>query len=334
MDAVDSTEKTVSIIIPFYQAGGTLRECVLSCVAQKGIEDDEYEIILVDDGSKDEGAKIADDLVSEYGQNKIIVKHIKNRGVSGARNIGLEMAKGKYIYFVDSDDTISENCIKNMLKYADDDTVLIDGSGFADSPQKLSGFQYIENYILESNTHVWGKLFLREMLSEKHIHFKEGLTIGEDLLFLLDVAIAEDKQRTIKCVAVDAGDYRYSDNENGAMKAAFKESYLDELICWKLAEEKLNDVRENLSAYAFVKLAVSQILTALLVIGKVAVMPEEERDNDLAREAVFSAGDRIKHALKTKGAFAGLSFGHKVKVLLFKISPTLYLNQYAKYKDG
>ncbi|MBO4457953.1 MAG: glycosyltransferase family 2 protein [Butyrivibrio sp.] len=333
MDIGNNTEKIVSIIIPFYQAEDTLRECVLSCVTQKNIDDDNFEIILVDDGSKDGSPKIADELAAEYGQDKIKVKHIKNRGVSGARNIGLEMAKGKYICFVDSDDTISENCTGNMLKYADNDIVLIDGSDYNNTPQSLSGYQYIENHILESNTHVWGKLFLREMLSEKHIHFKEGLTIGEDLLFLLDVAIAEDRERGIKVVPVDSGDYRYTDNENGAMKSAFKASYIDELTCWKLAEEKLSEVRENLSAYAFVKLAVSQILTALLVIGKVAVIPEGDKDNDLAREAVFSAGDRIKHALKTKGAFAGLSFGHKVKVLLFNISPTLYLNQYAKYKD-
>ena len=86
-----NTEVLVSIIIPVYQAEDTLRECVLSCVTQKGIEDDAFEIILVDDGSKDASAKIADELSEEYGQDKIKVKHIKNRGVSGARNIGLEM---------------------------------------------------------------------------------------------------------------------------------------------------------------------------------------------------------------------------------------------------
>ena len=121
MDIGNNTEKIVSIIIPFYQAEDTLRECVLSCVTQKNIDDDNFEIILVDDGSKDGSPKIADELAAEYGQDKIKVKHIKNRGVSGARNIGLEMAKGKYICFVDSDDTISENCIGNMLKYADND---------------------------------------------------------------------------------------------------------------------------------------------------------------------------------------------------------------------
>ena len=333
MEKVLNTEILVSIIIPIYQAAGTLRECVLSCVTQKGIENDGYEVILVDDGSKDESAEIADKLAEEYGQDKIKVKHIKNRGVSGARNIGLEMAAGKYVYFVDADDTISEDCIANILKAVDEETVLADGCNTVDSPYMLSGYQYIENYTLESNTHVWGKLFLRKRLTEAQIHFKEGLTIGEDLLFLLDVAISEGKQKGVKIVPVGADDYRYTDNENGAMKTAFKASFLDQLTCWEIAEDKLKEVHEYISVYSFVKVAVSQILTALLVIGKVACVPENERDNDLAREAVHAAGDRIRHALKTRGAFAALSFGHKIKVVLFKISPKLYLRSYAKYKD-
>lgn len=328
-----NTEILVSIIIPVYQAQDTLRECVLSCVTQKGIEGDAFEVILVDDGSKDESAKIADELAEEYGQDKIKVKHIKNRGVSGARNIGLEMATGKYVSFVDADDTISEGCIANLLKHADEDTVLTDGSADIDSPYVLSGYQYIEDFTLESNTHVWGKLFLRKRLSEEHIIFKEGLTIGEDLLFLLDVALSEGKKKGVKVVPAGRDDYRYSDNENGAMKASFKASFLDQLTCWEEAEAKLKEVYEFISVYSFVKVAVSQILTALLVIGKVAVVPDDEKDNDLAREAVKAAGDRIRHALKTRGAFAALSFGHKIKVIVFKISPKLYVKMYARYKD-
>ncbi len=328
-----NTEVLVSIIIPVYQAEDTLRECVLSCVTQKGIEDDAFEIILVDDGSKDASAKIADELSEEYGQDKIKVKHIKNRGVSGARNIGLEMAAGKYVCFVDSDDTIAENCVANMYNYADECTVLIDGCKDIDSPYVLSGYQYIEDYVLESNTHVWGKLFLRKKLRDEHIIFKEGLTIGEDLLFLLDISVSEGRQKYIKSVPVGADDYRYTDNDNGAMKAAFKVSFLDQLTCWELAENKLKEVHEYLSIYSFVKVAVSQILTALLVIGKVSLIPESEKDNDLAREAVYAAGDRIKHAMKTRGAFAALSLEHKIKVIMFRISPKLYVKMYAKYKD-
>ena len=116
--------------------------------------------------------------------------------------------------FVDADDTISEDCIANMLKHADEDTVLTDGSADIDSPYVLSGYQYIEDFTLESNTHVWGKLFLRKRLSEEHIIFKEGLTIGEDLLFLLDVALSEGKKKGVKVVPAGRDDYRYSDNEN------------------------------------------------------------------------------------------------------------------------
>ena len=118
------------------------------------------------------------------------------------------------------------------------------------------------------------------------------------------------------------------------MKSAFKASYMDELTCWKQAEEKLRDNRENFSSYTFVTLAVNQIMTALLVIGKVAVQDDDKRDSDLDSLAISRAGEQIDHALKTHGAFAGLSFAHKLKVILLKVNPQLYINSYRRHKRG
>ena len=323
-------DRVLSIIIPVYEAKDTLERCVQSCLAQKDLLEKELEVILVDDGSTDGSSDLCDELAAKDQHGRIKVKHTRNFGVSHARNIGLEMAEGDYITFVDADDTIAESFAEDMLRYLDESTVIVDETDSYASSSKISGYQYIENSILNRNTHVWGKLFKRQTLRDGHVMFKEGLSIGEDLLFMLDIALLQGKERTIRLISGNG--YNYEENEASAMNRAFKESYMDQLVCWKEAEDRLLPVAEHISHYAFVSVAASQIMTALLVVGKLAVVPEDQRDADITNLVIMRVGDQIEHALKVRGAFAGLSAGYKVKVLLFRISPKLYLKLYGGYK--
>ncbi|MBQ6589056.1 MAG: glycosyltransferase [Butyrivibrio sp.] len=323
--------KTISIIIPVYQAVDTLRRCVLSCLNQKDLDPGELEIILVDDGSTDGSRELCDELAHEDASGRVRAIHTENGGVSRARNIGIEAAVGRFIVFVDSDDAVKDGLISNMIKHADESTLLVDETNNYSVTNKISGYQYIENVILHENTHVWGKLFDRETLMSGNVRFIDGLTIGEDLLFLIDYALYVDKKRGIRCIA--DGDYIYTENENSAMNRAFKKSYLDQIKCWRMAEDKLLEVKENISPYAFVSVAVSQILTAFLVVGKVATQGAE-RDAELDNEAVEMVTEQIKHALKTRGAFAGLPAGHKLKVMVYRLSPKLYIDMYARHKGA
>ncbi len=324
--------KTVSFILPVYQVKDTLRQCVLSCMDQKNVYENEYEVILIDDGSTDGSGDICDGLREEFGEDRIKVVHTSNFGVSHARNIGLERATARFVSFVDTDDRVSDCFIENMIRYADEGTALVDETSSYEGSQKISGFQYIENSVLNRNTHVWGKLFDRKTLTDNNIRFEEGLTIGEDLLFLIDFALSQDKNHTIRCVS--EGDYIYSDNAEGAMNRSFKKSYMDQLICWKKAQERLEPCRNMISPYAFVSVAVSQVMTVFLVIGKVALWDDAKKDEDLSALAISQAGDRIKSALKTGGCFAALSFGYKIKTIIFRISPALYIRLYSAHKKG
>src|SRR5690606_27273688 len=94
----------VSVIIPVYNAEKYLRECIDSVLAQTF---DDFELLLINDGSTDGSGKICD----EYAQKDARVKvfHKENGGVSSARNLGLDNAKGEWITFIDSDDWIGEN---------------------------------------------------------------------------------------------------------------------------------------------------------------------------------------------------------------------------------
>ena len=325
-------EILVSIIVPVYQVKDMLRECVKSCLEQRGVKASELEVILVDDGSTDGSGEICDELAAADPEGKIQVIHTDNQGVSHARNTGLEVAKGRFVTFVDSDDRIRDGFLENLLKYADEDTSVVDETDSFSSDRKISGFQYIEDSILNRNSHVWGKLFDRGAVVDEHIEFREDLTIGEDLIFMLDFALTQGERHSIRCIP--AGNYQYTDNEQGAMKRKFRASYLDEIRCWRWAEAKLNNCSSRFSADVFISVADSQIMTALLVAGKIAVLDDKKRNSQLTELAVSEVTKQIKHALKTPGAFAELEFGYKVKVVLYSISPSLYLKLYGRHKNG
>lgn len=99
----ESMENTISVIIPVYNREDCIRRCIQSIREQSYCE---LEIIIVDDGSTDKSGVICDQMQKE--DTRILVFHQKNQGVSAARNYGIRAASGKYIQFVDSDDTIEK----------------------------------------------------------------------------------------------------------------------------------------------------------------------------------------------------------------------------------
>ena len=101
----------VSIIVPIYKVEEEIAKCIESLLNQ---DYDDFEIILVDDGSPDNSGKIADHYANEY-PNIIRIIHQENRGLSGARNTGLRVARGRYLSFVDSDDFLEPNTISYMV---------------------------------------------------------------------------------------------------------------------------------------------------------------------------------------------------------------------------
>lgn len=101
----------LSIIIPVYNVEKYVEKCILSCENQD-IPKEDYELIVVNDGSPDGSLAIVERLAKEYSNIKVISQ--ENQGLSVARNTGLEAARGEYVWFVDSDDWIEENCLKEV----------------------------------------------------------------------------------------------------------------------------------------------------------------------------------------------------------------------------
>lgn len=105
-----------SIIVPAYNTGEAIRRCIDSIVAQTY---DNWELIIVDDGSRDATPAIIDEYATK--DKRIHAVHISNGGVSNARNVGIEHAKGEYVMFVDSDDWIEPDYLQQVERYMDDD---------------------------------------------------------------------------------------------------------------------------------------------------------------------------------------------------------------------
>ena len=154
----------LSVIIPVYNVEKFLRTCVESCIQDMPYT---YEILLIDDGSTDGSGKICDELAEKYDCVKVF--HLKNMGVSNARNFGIANSEGKFLFFVDSDDYIEKDSLKFLLDNAGDYEIvqglyykIESGNVIYKSknilPQNLSEFSVEYGYI-------WGKLFKREIFT-------------------------------------------------------------------------------------------------------------------------------------------------------------------------
>lgn len=184
----------VSIIIPVYNAQKYLERCINSVLSQEGIE---VELILIDDGSTDESAKICKAYSSKHSQIKFVKQ--KNKGVSAARNKGLMSASGKYIGFVDSDDYIDSRMynklLREMISYnadiaiCDNRNVVLDMEKGVESFESLTRNTVLDkknitpNILLEIAGGVCRCLYRREVIS--NIKFPLDLKISEDRIFNL-----------------------------------------------------------------------------------------------------------------------------------------------------
>jgi glycosyltransferase involved in cell wall biosynthesis len=184
----------ISIIVPVYNVQEYLRKCVDSLLDQ---DFDDYEIVLVNDGSTDAGA----DICREYAQTHARVSLIEqeNKGLSAARNTGIRNARGQYLLFVDSDDYVERSLCREMhdvIKNNDVDIVLFDvyflrKNGLSIYRQcdddrflerNLSGTEFFLWFVRNfSSMAAWGKLCAKRLFTESEISYPEGF-IYEDMM--------------------------------------------------------------------------------------------------------------------------------------------------------
>ena len=185
----------ISVIIPVYNAEKYIRKCVQSCLNQTYAN---IEIIVIDDGSSDQSADICDRFVEK--DERVHVFHKENGGVSSARNIGLSVARGKFIIFVDADDWIEPDMVYALWKKQEEhkcDLVVCNYSLYVEGKKKRTGSKRYKNleskkeildYIIEpgNDDFIRGpvfKLYKADIIQTHAIIFNQMLTLGEDTVF-------------------------------------------------------------------------------------------------------------------------------------------------------
>lgn len=182
----------LSIIIPVYNAEKNIVSLLTSIKKQLS---EETEVILINDGSTDNTER----LISQFKSEQIRIYNVKNGGVSKARNLGVKLACGEYICFIDSDDSIPTNYIENVLTHISPKVDLVVFGviqitqnnkdcyyfdAFCDYINPLSkNPQFFCHYFLNSP---WNKVYKRKIIQKYNLRFNEISSFGEDMEFNLD----------------------------------------------------------------------------------------------------------------------------------------------------
>lgn len=198
--------KKVSIIVPVYNVELCIEDCLDSLLNQTYSN---YEIILINDGSTDNSIEIC----NKYNDKKIKKINQTNKGVSVARNVGISYATGQYIMFVDADDMVSKNYIENLvasIEKSSTDMVICKYTKEKDELVNNESSQNIEGKIINANTilesmiennlqegYLWNKIFKKSIIDENFLKFKEGVSVWEDLYFVMEYLSKADKVFTI-----------------------------------------------------------------------------------------------------------------------------------------
>ena len=205
----------ITVIVPAYNAGQYLADCIESILAQSFAD---WEMVIVDDGSSDDTGKTADEYAAKDGRIKVIRQ--ANQGVSQARNSGLDIARGSFIAFVDADDVLEPDCLRELYSHAErsgsDITqcafVHVDGNGsHTPDPDANEATYKDRNEIMHAHfrgqqgdirVSVWAKLFRHELITD--LRFDNDLRVYEDAYF---VYLCCKNAKTVCCFKTPL--YRY-----------------------------------------------------------------------------------------------------------------------------
>ncbi|MBD5523015.1 MAG: glycosyltransferase [Lachnospiraceae bacterium] len=357
-----SNELLISVIVPVYNGQDYLANCIDS------IENQTYrnlEIIIVNDGSTDRTSAVCDSLQTVYHNVRILT--LDDRGVSAARNAGIEAAEGAFVTFVDADDRIRSDMIKILYDCMIETQSDVAGCGFflwknedewkqaadssaqdvaaseadrqtADAAQtdetgmcELSATtldgrtrvydagKYLREELLRGNSRCWSKLYRREIVEK--VRFREQLTIGEDMLFLVQILPYINR-----IVETEYTGYGYYQNPTGAINRKFTPRYMDQITCWQLAREEILRMDTSLDP----QVTALWIMGIMLTAGKIAMLDAADRRD--CEKYIGICHENLKEAMKISGAYGKLSVGYRVKAAIFRVFPHLYLLLYHFHK--
>lgn len=264
--SISNSIKKISLVMPVYNSEKSIKESIESVILQTYSN---WELVIVDDGSVDNSANICDSYSNQ--DQRIKVCHIRNEGVSHARNYGISIASGDLLCFLDSDDRLVPQALSIIIDNFKENDLLI--FGYIEMPtqkkhslNKTLTFDSIDNFAKSyqalDSSHLlnvpWNKCFRTARLKENKIYFPEDLSMGEDLLFNLQYL---EKCNSIKVVHHVL--YEYNVSSLGSLSKKIRQDTIT--IQRRLKESvdstfKHNPDVEDITAKTFVAHIVNDIL--------------------------------------------------------------------------
>jgi glycosyltransferase involved in cell wall biosynthesis len=224
----------ISVIIPTYNCGEYISRAIDSVLSQniKNIE-----ILIIDDASTDDTLSILDQKYSNHPQIKIFSQSI-NKRQAAARNRGLDLASGEYIFFLDADDWIEKKCLIHLVTIAEEYSAKIVACGvdmvFEDGnrePYHNFAFSYDDefdalNHLIDYRigTVVWNKLYSRNFIEKNKLRFT-GLYVHEDVLFSIEAAYLCDNY-----ISITNSYYNYFQRKNSSINSKQTGQHLESYI--------------------------------------------------------------------------------------------------------
>ena len=296
-----------SIIVPIYNVENYIRKCISTLIGQTYPD---IEIILVDDGSPDSCPQICD----EYAEldNRIIVIHKQNGGLSDARNAGLEIASGDYVIFVDSDDFIDSDTCERLLQYAETNSDILIGDATVEgasiqmdhihpSMKIYSGLEYLNEafHADKAPMAAWLNIYKRSFLVENGLRFKCGI-LHEDEQFTPRALLL-----ATSVIVTGVNFYHYFVRDNSITTKKDKRKNASDLYNTCCELEKLYESIEDRGLKEHMLDSLSQKCLNMFQVGKLFQYGNQYIYKDL----IF----RNAHLSRTKK-----------RALLYSLSPRLY----------
>lgn len=323
-------DKEISIIIPIYNAEKTMKNTVQSILKQSNFDMNSIEIILVNDGSTDNSEKVYQETYAEYDNIKYI--HIENQGPSNARNVGLDNATGKYVMFIDSDDTYEDNVfneIKNKLKDETLDLLCFNyyevssdtrrrTEEIKNSLYKENSFEFIEDMIRYKKFNpIWNKVYKRSIIEKFNIRFDKDIKMGEDFRFNIDYCIRASRLEVSNFYL-----YNYYINLEGLCSTYKNENYEEKKSNLLYFEKILNENKRK-SEIIYKK------YMDLYIKAASSILESDKKDKKDRIKNIIN-DNKVDDIIKNKNK---LSFEHKICIFLMSKKLTNLFIFYIKLRE-
>lgn len=309
-----------SLVLPVYKVESYIEKCIVSCLEQKDIDPNEYEIILVDDGTPDRSIEVALNVIGKHPKHHVKIIHQENGGLSAARNAGMKAAEGEYIWFIDSDDWIRGDAL-SLLKEKLDEIGAVEILSFLHqvvySNGELSSMALEKDYFSEGIYYLkkndflsaCSRIYKKEFLLKKQLYFCEGYLWEDAQLNIRALAICE------KHYFYNAYLYFYFRRENSITTSGLSE----------IMEESrfylIDSVIDSFDSYSFTPYKQTIICNKLAKILLAAIVGIYELPENLSLK--FKKRFREKRNIYLEILFKSGNIKFQLIMLLLKVNFTL-----------